>query len=201
MPSLGTRVLPWSGGELTLIRHDFSGMLGVEVIAEPELAQALWEFLTAPERHTPAALAGSDALNICRIESGIPWVPHEINDGVLPAETGQLERAVSYQKGCYLGQEVVERMRSRGGLARKLCGLVLTGDTIPECGSAIADADGAVVGSTASACPSPATRAVIALAYVKTATAKPGTRVSVAVNGTRIAGTVSDLPFAVPATA
>ena len=63
---------------------------------------------------------GRDATDMHRIEAGIPWAPNEINGEVLPAETGQLERAVSYQKGCYLGQEVVERMRSRGVVARKL---------------------------------------------------------------------------------
>jgi folate-binding protein YgfZ len=58
-------------------------------------------------------------LETLRIEAGIPASGPDL-DKVLPAETGQLQRAVNFHKGCYLGQEVIERMRSRGGLARRL---------------------------------------------------------------------------------
>jgi folate-binding protein YgfZ len=63
---------------------------------------------------------GRSAIDALRIQAGYVWPVNEINDDVLPAETGQIKHAVSFQKGCYLGQEVVERMNARKVVARKL---------------------------------------------------------------------------------
>jgi aminomethyltransferase len=196
MSSLGTATVTWSGSALTLVRHDFCGVLGVEIVAEPSVAVALWNFLTSAERPTPATAVGRDAVNVHRIEAGIPWAPHEINDEVLPAETSQLERAVSFHKGCYLGQEVVERMRSRGVVARKLCGVVIEGETLPEPGSELRDESGQTVGGLTSVCRSIALDAPIALAYVRTGSHAPGTRLAVHSGETSLAAVTSVLPFA-----
>lgn len=195
MPSLGTMSLSWSGSDVVIVRNDFCGAFGVELIAEPAVATALWTFLTSKDRSASAVVVGRDAVDVCRIESGIPWPPHEINDDILPAETGQLARGVSYQKGCYLGQEVVERMRSRGVVARTLCGLVVSGAVVPEPGSELVDAGDKVVGRITSACRSVAKDAVIALAYLKSAAGAPGTSLSINLAGERIDVDVVELPF------
>ncbi len=196
MPALGTSSVTWSGSELTLVRNDFCGPCGVEIIAEPQTAVALWRYLTSSQREVPAVPVGRDATDMHRIEWGIPWPPNEINDEVLPAETGQLERAVSFQKGCYLGQEVVERMRSRGVVARKLCGVVVEGECIPEPGSELCVESDRVVGVLTSACRSIAAGAVVGLAYVKSGSETPGTRLTVKSGGSVLPVTTSGLPFA-----
>jgi folate-binding protein YgfZ len=109
-------------GHVIYFRHDFSGMPGLELIVPISAAATWWDRLAADPDLQPA---GFSALNLLRIDHQIPWIGAELDDRVLPAETGQLERAVSYHKGCYLGQEVVERMRSHNVLAKRLVSLAV----------------------------------------------------------------------------
>jgi len=109
-------------GGVTLFRHDFCGLPGFELILPRAAAAAWWERGVAAGSLTPA---GFDTLDALRIEAGIPWLGRDIDEKVIPPETGQAERAISYQKGCYLGQEVIERMRSHGAMARRLARLTL----------------------------------------------------------------------------
>ncbi len=130
-----------------------------------------------------------------RIEAGLPWPFREITDEYLPAETRQLDRAVSFTKGCYLGQEVVERMRSREVVARQLVGVELEGSLVPPVG-AVLKADGdKPVGQITSACRSVARRGVIGLGYVKTAHAAVGTCLTVSWEDRSARATVAELPF------
>ena len=128
-------------------------------------------------------------LEILRIEAGIPRLGAELDESVLPAEAG-LERAVSSDKGCYTGQEVVERLRSRGQVSHRLVGLTTAGDRPLAVGADIA-AEGKRVGEVTSACVSPAAGS-IALAFVRRAFAEPGTELQVAGRSARVA----ELPFA-----
>lgn len=100
-----------------LVRHDFAGLPGFELIVPRADAAAWWDRLAALDGITPA---GFETLDVLRIEAGIPWLGRDIDDKVIPPETGQVERGINYHKGCYLGQEVIERMRSHGSLARRL---------------------------------------------------------------------------------
>ncbi len=121
MGALSSYATPIEGA--IAFRHDFAGAPGIELIVPMELAAATWDTLVGDCGLTPA---GQDTLNLLRVEAGIPWLGEDIDDTVVPAETGQLERAVSFKKGCYLGQEIIERMRSHGSVARKLARLGLT---------------------------------------------------------------------------
>lgn len=103
-------------GSARLVRHDFCGQPGFELIAARGDAHHWWERLAA----AGARPAGHDVLDVLRIEAGVPWFGRDIDEQVLPPETGQVERGISYHKGCYLGQEIIERMRSHGSLARRL---------------------------------------------------------------------------------
>jgi folate-binding protein YgfZ len=108
-----------------------------------------------------------------RIEHGRPRYGEEITERYLLQETGQMH-AVSFQKGCYLGQEIVERIRSRAQIHRILRRLELDTTEVPEAGVKLkaGDADAAEI---ASAVLSPALGKVVALAYVRTQYAEPGT--------------------------
>lgn len=99
------------------VRHSYAGVQGLELLLEPGQEAAAWDHFAEHHRAQPAGAAALDAL---RIEAGIPWLGRDIDEKVVAPETGQIERAISYRKGCYLGQEIIERMRSLGTPARRL---------------------------------------------------------------------------------
>lgn len=105
-----------------LVRSDFADLPGFELIAPRSQAAVVWRRLVHEGGLRPAGLA---VLDVLRIEAGVPWLGRDIDEKVLPPETGQVQRAISYNKGCYLGQEIIERMRSHGSLARRLVRLEL----------------------------------------------------------------------------
>jgi folate-binding protein YgfZ len=107
------------------------------------------------------ATLGDEELERLRIEAGTPRYGREIDDRVLPAEAGLDERAISFSKGCYPGQEPVARQHFRGKVNRRLRVLEVEGDT-PEPEAPVMH-DGKDVGRVTSAVPG------VALAYVRVA--------------------------------
>jgi len=138
---------------------------------------------------TSATPIDGDTLDVLRIERGYGAFGRELSQEYIPLETGLLD-AVSFSKGCYVGQEIIARMESRGRLAKRLCGLQLNQPVTPP---AKLVCDGRDAGDLTSAAVSPRF-GPIALAYVRTAYAEPGTVVGV--EGTGVTGTVVELPFA-----
>lgn len=181
--------------DVALFRDDFCGPFGVEFLVPLEAAEQVWAALTNTSCVPSALPVGVEAVEIRRIEAGIPAPGAEITDEALPAETGQMPRAVSFNKGCYLGQEVVERMRARHVVARQLVGLVLEGNRAMQPGAEIVGADEKPVGKVTSSCHSIALDLPIALGYVRTASSTPGTPLRVAVDSTFAPVTVVSLPF------
>ncbi|MBI4430435.1 MAG: aminomethyl transferase family protein [Candidatus Omnitrophica bacterium] len=110
--------------------------------------------------------AGMKTLNLLRIEKGIPWYGMDMDESYLLPETG-LEKAVSYNKGCYTGQEIVARIKSRGQLKRKLTRLTIDTAIAPKPNSEIIFGN-AQVGHITSAELDPEKGAVLALGYLKT---------------------------------
>lgn len=109
-------------GDTTMVKHALAGGRGFELFVPIAAADAWWSRAAA----AGATPTGRATLDVLRIEAGIPWLGRDLDDTVLPAETGQIERAISYHKGCYLGQEVIERMRAYNSLARRLVKLSMT---------------------------------------------------------------------------
>jgi len=103
-------------------------------------------------------LAGDADLERLRIEAGTPLYGREIDDRVLPAEAGLDERAISFDKGCYPGQEPIARQHYRGKVNRRLRVLEVDGEPEPETPVVL---DGKDVGRVTSAVPG------LALAYVR----------------------------------
>jgi tRNA-modifying protein YgfZ len=166
---------------VVVVRSD----LGVDLIATAEAAVELRRSLLEAGAHPVSA----DAAEIVRIESGRPRHGVDMTDDNLPAEAGIVERAVSFTKGCYVGQEPVARMHYKGHPNRHLRGLRLAGAAAP--GAAL-EASGKEVGRVTSAALSPAL-GPIALALVRREVV-PGDEVTIPEAG--IAATVVELPFA-----
>ena len=158
--------------------------LGAEVPMEPH-SWASWGARTVAKLHTcsycvltsigdKSALiaqlrdipeASPEDVRTVRIELGRPRYGEEITERYLVQETGQLQ-AISFSKGCYLGQEIVERVRSRAQIHRVLCRLEMDTDEVPPAGTKLKSGD-AEAAEIASATFSPALGKVVALAYVR----------------------------------
>ncbi len=142
-------------------------------VAPLEGAGYYWIGQTAPIPQAPGPVGEYEHL---RITAGYPAFPNEINEDYIPLEAGLLD-AISFTKGCYIGQEIIARMESRGQLAKKLARLQLIGvsDTRPQRNDRLL-IEGAEVGVITSVSPVGAA----ALGYVRSAHAQPGTRLNVA---------------------
>lgn len=167
----------WEAPPYWVAAFGWTGELAYQVFAPPEAASELDERVRTAGAGTGMALLDPAAFDIARIEAGVPATGREIDEQVLPAETGLLSRAVSFSKGCYTGQEVVARMDSRGRVSHRLVGLRFDGEKA-EPGARLL-ADGRVVGDVSSVARSPR-HGVIGLAYVRAAFADPGTELRVA---------------------
>ena len=138
---------------------------------------------------TAGAMLLDDAtLDVLRIEQGYGATGHELGQEYIPLETGLLD-AVSFTKGCYVGQEIIARMESRGRLAKQLRGLRLSA---PAAAPAKLEVGGKEAGDLTSVALSPRF-GPIALAYVRTAHAEPGT--AVGITGSDARGEVVEPPF------
>ena len=123
-----------------------------------------------------AAAADAEAFNTVRIENGRPRYGEDITERFLSQETNQ-DRALHFSKGCYLGQEIVERVRSRAQIHRRLRPVTIDTADVPAPGTKLARG-GSPVAEITSAAFSPALGKVAALAYVRTDAERPGTELN-----------------------
>ena len=177
-----------AGVPVTVAAFGWSGEAALQLFAAPGDRAMVVDSLRAAGSELGLVECDFEVLEILRIEAGVPRLGSELDESVLPAEAG-LDRAVSTRKGCYTGQEVVERLRSRGQVSHLLVGLTTPGDESLAIGADVAAA-GKRVGEVTSACCSPAAGA-IALAFVRRAFAEPGTELHVQDRTARVAS----LPF------
>lgn len=125
-------------------------------------------------------VADDAAWEAVRIERGLPRFGVEVDASLYPQEAGLEKLAVSFSKGCYLGQEVVYMLENRGHVKRKLVSLDLEGDAPPGVGAAVTTAEGEAVGEIKSAALGPSSGKPAAIAMVKWAHARAGTPLRVA---------------------
>lgn len=149
----------WSSAEITVCRIDDPIRPHYEIWISPEAVSLLWRAIV----EAGAVACGSHAVETLRILSGTPRHGVDIRGRDLPQETNQT-RALNFAKGCYLGQEIVERIRSRGTVHRSFGGFVLTGST-PSSGATLS-VDGKPVGELTSIAALPDGRQ-IALGYAR----------------------------------
>jgi folate-binding protein YgfZ len=144
LPMEGTQV-EWNGIDLRILRNWGTIVPRYEFWLPVANLQKLWSCL----RTGGASTAGSEALERFRIAEGIPLHGVDIAERDLPQETSQ-SRALNFNKGCYQGQEIVERIHSRGNVRRHLRTLELTGP-VPAAGTVLLREDGSEAGAMTSA--------------------------------------------------
>jgi aminomethyltransferase len=171
---------------------------GFDLFAPADAAGALWDALAA----AGARPIGFGAIETLRIEAGRPRFGADLTEDVIPTEAfeeaGLMERAVSFSKGCYTGQEVIVRIAHRGHVNKHLRGLLLGDAPAPAPGTRLVSADtGKDVGSLTSVAHSPMLGQAVALGYVRREVA-PGASVRLATADGPVA-TVVRLPFERPA--
>jgi len=197
------------GVEVVVVRRDQVGEPGLELFVRREGrggidgVEAVWARLlhAADAGIGPVRPVGWYAWNIARVEAGTPIFHVDFGSDALPAETGLLDRRVSFTKGCYPGQEVVARMQHLGRPKRTLVGLRVEGEALPIAGAQVfAASDGGAsdlgtpVGTVTSSTPSPmlGLRPAV-MAMVKIAHAAAGTRLLVNAEGEQVPATVGPL--------
>jgi aminomethyltransferase len=148
-----------------------------------------------PQTAHPGKAQREEALTAAQSEAPGGIASPQIR-GILPAETSQLSRAVSFTKGCYLGQEIVARMYARGQVAKQIVGIKMNDDALPMAGSHILDASGNAIGVITSSTVSPILSSIaIALGTVKKPFFAEGTTVHVPAEGSVREAKVVKTPF------
>jgi folate-binding protein YgfZ len=177
----------WGNIQLTIVRGDNPTVESYELWLAPADVKSVWDTLVK----TGTKPVGTAALELLRIASGIPRYGQDIREKDLPQETGQ-QRALHFTKGCYIGQEIVERIRSRANVHRSFTGFEIRGP-LPALGSKI-QADGKDVGEITSAASLPVAGGenAVALGYLRREAALPGKQLQTG----GATATVADLPFA-----
>jgi folate-binding protein YgfZ len=165
-------------------RHSLFGFPGAEFLLPRESLPAAWEALGTAVRARGGSPIGYCALEMLRLEAGIPWFGADLDERHIPHEAGVESTHISANKGCYTGQEIVERVRSRGHVNRRLAGLQFAGAEAPKPGTAVLGApcgtaqgnELAEAGHVTSAAFSPLAGKAIGMAYLRREYLEPGTK-------------------------
>ncbi len=175
---------------LTVIRASHTGEDGFDLVVKADQASALWEVL----QNAGARSVGYKALEILRIEAGVPRYGVDMDETNIVTEAA-LDGAVSYAKGCYVGQEIIARIKYRGHVAKKLSGVMFEQAMKVEVGASITSEDGKEVGRITSVTYSPHLGRTIALAYLKYDYLAPDTSVKIISGAAELPAQVTELPF------
>lgn len=149
-----------------VLRRSHFGDSGMEFLGRREGVRSLWQDLLAGVRAHGGEAIGMAALNALRLEAGVPWFPADFNEAMIPHEAALENTHISFNKGCYTGQEIVERVRTRGHVNRKRVGLRFSTVAPPPPGTKLR-ANGAEIGIVTSASFSPEAAPAIGMGYVR----------------------------------
>ena len=176
LPEFATQEAATNGIPCRLIRRSHFGEPGAEFLVARGSLPQFWDIALAAVRSHGGAPIGMLALNSLRLEAGIPWFPADFNDTVIPHEAAVENTHIASNKGCYTGQEIVERVRSQGRVNRKRVLLKFSSAQPPVPGTKLR-AGAAEVGAVTSAAYSPRYGAAIGMGYVRREHHAPGSQI------------------------
>jgi folate-binding protein YgfZ len=159
-----------------LIKRSPGEVAGAEFVTETPNLPELWRLLSGAARDHGGGPMGYTALSGLRLAQGVPWFGYDFGEKQIPHEAGLQDSHISYTKGCYTGQEIVERVRSRGQVNRQRVRLFLSGNVVPEA-NMLLTLDGKEVGYVTRAArtwDSDSPR-ILGMAYVRKEAAAPRT--------------------------
>ncbi len=183
-----------AGRPIRVVREEPTGRPGWTLIGDLDDAPALAEALRATGGPLGLAEVDEPSFEALRIEAGTPVSGRDVTPDNLPQEVGRDARAINFVKGCYLGQETVARLDALGHVNKILRGLRVEADDVPPPGTPL-EAGGKTVGTVTSSAFSPGWGHPVLLGYVRVAQARAGTELAVALDGSRPAAIVADLPM------
>jgi len=191
LPQYGNLRATSGEAEVIVVRDDYFGEPGFDLSIARAGAARLQKKIGA----AGTVEIGASTAELLRVETGRPLFGVDMDTETIPLEAGIEDRAISFTKGCYVGQEVIIRVlhRGHGRVARRLVGLVIGDAEIPAAKDPILAGEQRI-GEITSAVQSPVLGA-IALGYVQRAYMTPGTEVSIARETKRMAARVCSLPF------
>jgi folate-binding protein YgfZ len=178
--------VPFSEATVTLIWATHTAEAGLDLFVSVDKSSALQRALI----DAGAVVVDDDVSEILRIEAGIPRYGVDMDETTVLSETN-LDDAISFTKGCYIGQEIIVRIMHRGHVAKKLTGLIFDGQEKIESGTKVFSDSDQEIGRVTSSTNSPRLQRALALAYVKYDYLTPGTTIKVA----DTTGVVAELPF------
>jgi folate-binding protein YgfZ len=176
LPEHGNLRATLAGRPVVVLQTSSLGQPGFDVLIEVAALDALRDAL-----HRAGAVdLDEDTIERIRVEFGVPRFHRDMDEDTIPLEAGIESRAISFTKGCYVGQEVIIRVlhRGHGRVARKLVGLVMDDGPVPARG-AVVSTGGREVGAVTSATWSPSKERPVAMAYLQRDFIEPGTHVRV----------------------
>ncbi len=180
----------WRDGTVTVLNAPQLASNGFDLIVDASMSGDLWQLLV----NTGATPVGLKAQETLRIEAGIPRYGVDMDERNVVTETN-LDEAVSYTKGCYIGQEIIARIKYRGHVARKLTGLSFADTVEVASGDVIKSLDNKDIGRITSVTYSPHLKRTIGLGYVKYDYLAAGTGVKVIHDASEVSANVTELPF------
>lgn len=183
------RVVDIVGIEVELRRFDWLSQPGYLLVAPNDKIPALWTSLRQSSFHP----VGQEAFEALRIEAGVPWDRVDISDDNLAQEVGRTEQAISFSKGCYLGQEPIARIDAMGHVNRELRSLRLSDRLMPHRGDIITNSAGDPVGKVTSAAISYRNDLPVVMAYLHRNHLQPGSTVIVQTEEGESTAIVSEL--------
>jgi folate-binding protein YgfZ len=149
------------------------GVPGAEFLVESGKLPELWQVLLDAVRWHEGAPMGYAALSATRLAQGVPWFGYDFGEKQIPHEAALQDSHISYTKGCYTGQEIVERVRSRGQVNRQRVQLVFSGDVVPAVDTILTQ-DGKEVGYVTRAARTWDPPRILGMGYVRKEAAAAG---------------------------
>ena len=180
-----------------VVKTTHTGEEGYDIYAPWDNIHSIWETIIIPSPSAQITPVGHEAYNSLRIEAGIPLYSVDMDEDTIPIEAN-LDHAISYTKGCYVGQETIARIKFKGHVNRTLTGFTIEGDIIPGKGDRIYTVTENTehnIGIITSACFSPTLNKSIAIGYLRLGYTEPGTEVHIDSKPHRIAAVIAGIPF------
>jgi folate-binding protein YgfZ len=175
-----------------VVRRSLGNVAGAEFVVERGDLEGLWKILDAAVARQGGGPMGYAALSARRLAQGVAWFGYDFGEKQIPHEAGLETSHISYTKGCYTGQEIVERVRSRGQVNRRRVGLIFSGEGIPVAGEPLT-AEGKEVGFVTRAAKSVAFDSPVGMGYARKENNAPGSELQWARGTARVADLAGEL--------